>query len=120
MASLEDFVLENKIQGGSFVGIGAVQNTKLGVYQQTTKGYKEHIFSECLELLNITGTVSWLDEKPVIHAHVTLCGEDYKCMGGHLIETEVAVTAEISMTVTKSRIERSFDEDTNLNLLDLL
>lgn len=116
---LTDFVAEENIQSGVFNIIGAVQETKLGYYDQERKEYVELEFKEPLEVVSCMGNVSWMDCKPVIHAHACLSRRDGSTVGGHVNYMKV-FAGEFTMVEFKNEMGRLFDDVTGLNLLRFL
>ncbi len=115
--TLEKFMLDQKIQGGFYHGLGALKNCELGFYHLNKKEYHRETFEAECELLNLTGSLSWFENQPVIHSHVTLGDEQFNAFGGHLFEANVAVTVELSLTTFKDKIERANNPDIGLNLI---
>jgi len=119
METLGKFVSGKRIPSAFLSGIGAVRQSTLAFYILKEKRYAEKLFPEEMELVSIIGNLSWINYKPILHLHATMADTEHRCFGGHLIETEVAVTAEIRISVNKENVERKMDEEIGLNLLDL-
>ena len=117
--SLTDFSAKNKISLASFSGIGAVQKAEIGFYELKNKKYLWKKINEEMEVLSIIGNVSSLDKKPFIHAHIVLADRNFRAYGGHLKEAVVGATLEIVLLKVKGKVERKFDEEIGLNLMDL-
>jgi len=117
--SLTQIVKEQQIGSGTIVGIGAVKDARLGFYHLNRKSYDEKRFPEEMELVNLSGNVSWLDDKPVIHCHVTLGNTRFEAIAGHLFEAEIAVTGEFFLSVKPTRVVRKRVEAMGLNLIHL-
>lgn len=115
--TLAQFMIEQKIEGGFFHGLGALKNSELGFYHLHKKEYQRETFHDEAELLNLTGNLSWFEGKPIVHSHVTLGDTEFKAFGGHLFEADVAVTVEIMVTTFKEKIERKYAPDIGLNLI---
>ncbi len=119
VASLQDFVQQKKIKAGFFVGIGATDQTVLAHYSVEDQKYSEQEFSNALELTNLTGSIAVQDDKPAVHAHATLADSKFKVIAGHLVEAQVSGTCEILLTPLGSEINKKFDQETGLHILDL-
>ncbi|SUX43473.1 PPC domain-containing DNA-binding protein [Chryseobacterium indoltheticum] len=63
--ALTDFVLNQNIRSGQVTGIGAVSEATLRFFDFSTKDYVDKKFDEQMEVTNISGNVSVLDEKTV-------------------------------------------------------
>lgn len=116
-ASLAQFAIDHQIPSGFFHGLGALKNAELGFYHLHKKEYDRKFFADEVELLNLTGNISWFEGKPVVHSHVTLGDDDFKAFGGHLFEGESAVTVEIYLKTFSEQVERRFVPEIGLNLL---
>ncbi|MDI7267588.1 MAG: DNA-binding protein [Myxococcota bacterium] len=117
IASLQRYIGDKGIQGGSVIGIGSIEATELGFFVPGERRYDRRAFPEPLELLSFAGTISRLDGAPFIHAHVTLGGHDYGVVGGHLFEAKVAVTGEFAIHEADAASSRVLDDDTGLKLM---
>lgn len=119
ITTLSSFVEEQKILGGFVVGLGALKDLTLGYFDSTRKEYVKKFFPEDFEFGNLTGSISYLEDKPFVHAHVTAGGADFKAVTGHLFSATISATGEFFIIPSESKIERKPDSDTGLNLLEL-
>ena len=119
VTTLSSFVAEQKIMGGFVFGLGAFKDLTLGYFDSHKKEYIKRFFPEDLEFGNLTGSISFLEGKPFVHAHVTAAGTDFKAVTGHLFSATISATGEFFVIPSESKIERKPDSDTGLNLLDL-
>ncbi len=117
--SIINFCKECKINSGAFYGIGALNQVELMVYQANQKGYTTKAFKEDMEVLSIIGNVAFLDDKHVVHAHISLSDTEFKSIGGHLKEGLVSGTLELVFADFKAKLIRKYDSETGLNLLEL-
>ncbi len=113
------FCKSNGIKSGSFYGIGALVQAELLFYNLGKKEYESKSLKEDLEVLNVTGNVAFLDGKQVVHAHITLSDSKMRAHGGHLKEGVVGGTLEVIFTDLDTELNREFDSETGLNLLDI-
>lgn len=117
--SLIDFARKKEIKSATTHGLGAVQNAELGCYDLNKKEYLHRNFPEALELLSLTGNITWLDGAPFPHSHVSLSDHEFRAFGGHLFEAEVAVTLEMSLQTHDFVVERKMDESVGLCLIEV-
>lgn len=95
------------IDGAFFVGIGTFSHAELGFFYPDKKEYARKKFDGDFELLSMTGNIGiGPDNEKVVHAHVVLSDDDFKCFGGHLFKGIVSVVAEIQI-YRCSRINRT-------------
>ncbi|MHC4470687.1 MAG: PPC domain-containing DNA-binding protein, partial [Planctomycetota bacterium] len=95
VATVTGFLEDQGILGGFVTGLGALKDHTVGYYDLEKKEYLKRTFEEVMELGNLVGTIGSVDQKPFLHAHVTLAGPELIAFSGHLVRGEVAVTAEL-------------------------
>jgi hypothetical protein len=111
------FCRAERILSGSFNAIGAINNVEMAHFDPVKKHYSYKQMSGALEIVSLMGNISRNDNEVVIHSHISVSAEDMLCYGGHLKEATVAVTCEITLTDFQTPINRSFDSDIGLNLI---
>ncbi|MCX5781691.1 MAG: DNA-binding protein [Elusimicrobia bacterium] len=118
LASLNKFCRKNNIFAGIFSLIGAVQNAKLGYYDQKRKRYKNCVsLNKKLEIVSCSGNISLKEKKPFVHAHIALADLRGKTFGGHLMEGTKVFAAEFFIQeLTNIKLKRSKDSITGLPL----
>jgi predicted DNA-binding protein with PD1-like motif len=119
IAALSSFVEEQDIPGGFVFGLGAFKEATLGYFDSAKKEYLKNHFEEDMEFGSLTGSISYFEGKPFVHAHVAASGPDSKAYFGHLFSATISATGEFFIIPSDARIERRSDPETNLNLLDL-
>lgn len=117
--SIKKLAAAEKIENASYTGIGGADVLTLGFLDLKTKLYVEKEFSAYCEILNLTGNISTLEGEPFCHTHITLSDTEFNCFGGHLIEGQIAVTAEIFIRVGETELERKPDSDFGFNFITL-
>ncbi|MEA2071434.1 MAG: PPC domain-containing DNA-binding protein [Asgard group archaeon] len=118
LTKILEYVSEKKIVAGYLTGIGALDKGKIGYFDVAKKKYLHNPF-EKMELLSCTGNIAINKDtkEPIIHIHIILGDAKGNCIGGHLVEGYVSVTAEIYLVETKPLVYRTKDELTDLHLL---
>lgn len=116
VSALKEICAAENITAGSVSGIGAIESATFGFFNPKTKEYKEKTFSSYMEITSLLGNVSTKDDEVYLHLHMNASGNDYKTIGGHLVNAVVSATAEIVIDVANGNIGRSFDENIGLNL----
>ena len=119
ISSLESLVKKEAVQSGSFIGIGAVKDIKLGFYDVENKQYLDEFFKGYYELVSMMGNITYFEAKPVIHCHAVIGDKEHKLHGGHLYTATVTATTEIFIRASHDRIERKYDDKIGLNLIKL-
>ena len=108
---------KEKIKLGSISGMGAINHSKLSIYDVSKKEYSVKEFSGEMEIVSLEGNISSKENEPIIHLHMALAQEDCSVYGGHLHSANISVTAEIFINIIDGELEKKFDEDTGANLL---
>ena len=116
---LTSFAIQKKIAAGVLQGIGAIKNVTLGYFDTTAGRYRKRRIAKTVEVISLTGNLSYFEGKTVIHAHVAVAGPDYRLLGGHLFSATVAVTLEIFIRVFPRRLNRKHDPAVGFNFWDL-
>lgn len=120
MDSIINMVKRHNIKSGFINCIGALKKFTLGFYEIDSKNYKMETFNENVELITCIGNITYKDDEPIIHLHVSLGKRDYSVIGGHLSKPSiVSVTGEVSIFETDKRFNRVNDPQFNLSLLDI-
>ncbi len=117
ISTLKKFCLENKIQGGFFYGLGAVDVVEIAHYSFEKKIYFNQKIDKELEILNLTGNIA-TEKELIIHAHITVADESFHAFSGHLNEGKVNPTMEIFLFELPI-LKKKLDPTTGLKLLDL-
>ncbi len=118
VASLVKLMDDLNINAARVSGIGATDNATVGVYDVKNQRYTKVTLTEDMEILNLSGNLSRKDGTPYVHVHVTLASLT-SVYGGHLNEAVICATCEMILDVLDTTIERTYDEETGLNLFKL-
>jgi predicted DNA-binding protein with PD1-like motif len=116
--TLTDFVQNEHIQAGEVTGIGAVNEATLRFFNPSTKKYVDKTFKEQMEVTNISGNISEVEGKTMLHLHITLGREDYTALAGHLLEASVQGAAEFIFYPLNTRVVKVKDEEVGINFYD--
>ena len=117
LESLKKFAEQENITSGYFTGLGAMSAVKVSLYDFETKTYKMAEFNESTEIVSLIGNFAMMDNKPIVHAHMSVSKEDMSVVGGHVMDGCVARVGEIHIRRTDAKIERAKDEETGLNMV---
>jgi predicted DNA-binding protein with PD1-like motif len=108
---------ENNIRLGRVEALGAVQNARVGFYDQRAREYDFLEMDEPLEITKLTGNISLRDGKPMVHAHITLSDSQGNAYGGHLAPGTIIFATEFIITSFDGPdYVRDYDEPTGLPL----
>jgi uncharacterized protein len=120
LGALENCCREHNITLGEVEVIGAVTKAKVGYYDQKNQQYQFLEFNQPLEILSLLGNISLKDNKPFVHAHITLGGAEGQAWGGHLAEGTTIFAGEFILQEYESdqKLVRQLDKETGLFLWD--
>ncbi|WP_370898443.1 PPC domain-containing DNA-binding protein [Chryseobacterium gossypii] len=116
--TLTDFVQSQQIRAGEITGIGAVNEATLRFFIPSSKSYADKTFKEQMEITNISGNVSEVEGKPMLHMHITLGREDYTALAGHLLDAKIRGAGEFIFYPLNTRVVKTKDEETGINFYD--
>ena len=117
-AALKEIIEKHDIVSGLVIsGIGMLRNVELGYY--SGEEHEPKRFERPRELIALHGSITTGGET-VIHLHCALSDEKYEVVGGHLIDAEVAVTAELVIAkLSKIELGRELNPGTGLKELSV-
>ncbi len=117
LESLTDFCHDNQIKCGVINGIGALENATIAYYDQAKKKYEKQTINKELEILNLAGNVSIMDNRSNIHAHLVLSDNSGAVTGGHLLPGTKVFVAEVYIQelVGEPKVRKQ-DKVTKLNI----
>ncbi|MCX6812756.1 MAG: DNA-binding protein [Candidatus Berkelbacteria bacterium] len=116
---IKDFCAENKIDSAWFSGFGAASSVKLAFYNLAKKEYIRKTYTKPLEIAALSGNLGQMNGKTIIHCHGIFSEENFQTVGGHVDELVIAATCEIVLHQLNIKLERKFDKNIGLNLLDI-
>lgn len=117
IAQLVAYAHEHRPNSAWLSGLGGTDRLTLGFYDLPSKDYEWHEYDEPLEILSLTGNLSWVDGEPFWHVHGTFSGRDMKAFGGHVKSLNVSQICEVMITPHSTPLTRAYDEVTGLKLL---
>lgn len=118
--SVEGLARQHAVRGGVVTMIGGLACAQVGFFQPAQGKYAWTMYEGFFECLAGVGNVAWRDGRPVVHLHITLALPDGRVVGGHCgPETTIAVTGEVQLVETETRLTRAEDPRWQVGLLDL-
>ncbi|MFX0068439.1 MAG: PPC domain-containing DNA-binding protein [Candidatus Hodarchaeota archaeon] len=118
LESIERLAKIYSITNATFMAIGAVGKAKLGYWKGGKYSLRE--FNQQMEIVSCTGNILLKNGEPLVHGHIVVSDSNMQCFGGHLFEgCIISVTGEVFVFELASSISRSFDEQTELFLMDI-
>ena len=117
--SIISFSEKNRVFSASLIGIGATNKFSLSVFDTSLNKYIEKEYEGDYEITSLTGNISLYENKPSLHIHITLGDRNNVAIGGHLGYAFISGTCEIVVDEFSTHIERKFDKESGLKLLNL-
>jgi len=117
-SGLMDFADKYHVTSGHFTAIGALSGAVLAWFDPQKKLYKEIPIKEQVEVLSMIGDFALYQGKPALHTHMVVGHSDGHASGGHVIEATVSPTLEVFVTVDPVPLQKKFDPETDLTLID--
>jgi predicted DNA-binding protein with PD1-like motif len=119
MDSVQKIAASENVKLASISGIGACSKIEMGYIDLSIKDYVFKIFEGNMEILQATGNITLKDGEPFPHIHISVANEECKAFGGHLNEATISATFEGVMTIMDHEINREFNEDLGLALMNV-
>ncbi len=102
-SGLTEFAEKNHITTGHFTGLGAFSSALLGWTDPDKRAFKKVEINQEAEVLSFIGSISTLNGKPYVHAHVVVGLPDGSTKGGHFLEGHVGIVMEVFVTDNSER-----------------
>jgi uncharacterized protein len=118
MSGLTDFARQNNVTSASFTAIGAFSHATVAWFDDSRKEFKLVPIREQVELVSMIGDIALVNDRPVVHTHVSVASSDGTVRGGHVINAYVFPTLELFMTVYPTALHKQPDEATGLELIN--
>ena len=117
-SGLLKFAQQYHITSAHFTAIGAVNGATLGWFDPQRKMYKKIPVNGQHEVIGMSGDIALYQGKPVVHTHMLVGTSDGTTLGGHVLAANVSPTLEVMVTVDPITMQKRFDPDTDLTLID--
>jgi predicted DNA-binding protein with PD1-like motif len=117
-SGLLEFAQKYQITSAHFTAIGAVNGATLGWFDPQRKMYKKIPINGQHEVIGMSGDIALYQGKPVVHTHMLLGAPDGTTSGGHVLAAHVSPTLEVMVTADPATMQKRFDPDTDLTLID--
>lgn len=100
-------------------GLGAVREATVSYWNAHSREYEQHELDEQMEVVSLIGNATIREGSPFTHIHVALGRTDLSIVGGHLDDLVVHPNLEIEIRPEAATVERTFDDNCGLYLMDL-
>ena len=117
-SGLLEFAEKYHITSAHFTAIGAVNKATLGWFDPRRKMYRKIPISGQHEVIAMSGDIALYQGNPVVHTHMVVGGPDGTTRAGHVLDAYVSPTLEVMVTVEPVAMQKRFDPETDLTLID--
>jgi len=117
-SGLLEFAEEYHITSAHFTAIGALNGATLAWFDPQRKMYKKIPIQGQVEVIGMSGDIALYQGKPVVHTHMMVGTSDGATHGGHVLAAYVSPTLEVMVTVDPIGMQKRFDPETDLTLID--
>jgi len=118
MACLKRFIEREKVEAAQLTAIGAFEKAVLGYFDWASKDYQRIPIDRQTEVAAFIGDVAHApDDKPSLHVHCVLGGNDGQAVAGHLLEGHVRPTLEVVLTDSPVHLRKKHDPESGLALI---
>ncbi len=117
-SGLLEFAQKYHVTSAHFTAIGAVNGATVGWFDPQRKMYKKIPIQGQHEVIGMSGDIALYQGKPVVHTHMLVGNSDGTTSGGHVLAAYVSPTLEVMVTVDPVTMQKRFDPDTDLTLID--
>jgi predicted DNA-binding protein with PD1-like motif len=101
-----------------FTAIGALSGATLGWFDPQRKMYRKIPINGQHEVIGMSGDIALYQGKPVVHTHMVVGTSDGTTRAGHVLDAYVSPTLEVMVTVDPVAMQKRFDPETDLTLID--
>ena len=105
-----------------FVGVGymgrPIAQRLLQVGFKLTAYDRDRSKAEELTRFRMSGDIALYQGKPVVHTHMVVVTSDGTTRAGHVLDAYVSPTLEVMVTVDPVAMQKRFDPETDLTLID--
>src|SRR5712675_2721557 len=117
-SGLLEFAQKYHVTSAHFTAIGALNGATLGWFDPQRKMYKKIPITGQHEVIGMSGDIALYQGKPVVHTHMIVGTSDGTTRAGHVLAAYVSPTLEVMVTVDPVTMQKRFDPDTDLTLID--
>ena len=118
LAQLKIFAEKEQVKLASVTALGAVKDFTIGVFDTSAKAYHSNRFQGVYEIVSLVGTINTMNDAFYCHLHMCAGDQEGRAFGGHLNEALISATCELVLEIMDGTVERRFDPETGLNLME--
>ena len=117
-SGLLEFAEKYHVTSAHFTAIGALNGATLGWFDPQRKMYRKIPINGQHEVIGMSGDIALYKGKPIVHTHMVVGTSDGTTRAGHVLAAYVSPTLEVMVTVDPVAMQKRFDPETDLTLID--
>lgn len=117
LESIKKIASELSIKTAFFSAIGATDDFTVGIFEIEKNDYERFSYTGNHEILELSGNITTVDNKPYVHAHITCAGKGGNTVGGHLLKAVISLTLEMVIISVDTEVTREYDAGIGINRL---
>lgn len=118
LEKIKEIAQKENIKLASINALGAINDFTVGVFNIDEKKYYANEFKGNFEIVSLTGTINTMNDEFYTHIHLSAGNDKGQVFGGHLNRAIISATCEMVINIIDGRVDRRFDQDIGLNLLN--
>lgn len=118
LEKVKEIALKENIKLAGISALGATNGFTVGVYNVDEKKYYANEFKGSYEIVSLTGTINTMNGEFYTHIHMSAGNDKGEVFGGHLNKAMVSATCEMVIDIIDGSVDRSYDEEIGLNILN--
>ncbi|MBE6034778.1 MAG: DNA-binding protein [Clostridiales bacterium] len=118
LEKIKEIAVKEDIRLAAINALGAVGEFTAGVLNTKEKKYYSNDYSGDFEIVSLTGTINTMNKEFYCHLHMSAGDGTGKVFGGHLNRAVVSATCEMIINIIDGEVDRVFNEEVALNILD--
>ncbi len=113
LSSISACAKEAKLLGGSISALGQLHNPTLAYFTSNPKDKPTLTqFKGYFELASLNGNIAKNENGYYTHAHAVLANQKFNGIAGHVDNSKVGITVEVTITPLPSTLQRMVDAET--------
>ena len=109
---------KEEITLASIQALGAVGEFEVGLFQTKEKKYQSKVYTGDFEIVSLTGNITLKEGEIYHHLHMSAADKNNQVYGGHLNRAIVSATCELFIHKIVGIVQRKWDDEIGLNLLE--
>ena len=113
LSSISACAKDAKLLGASIVALGQLHNPTLAYFTSNPKDKPTLTkFNGYFELASLNGNIAKNEKGYYTHAHAVLANQKFNGIAGHVDNSKVGLTVEVTITPLSSTLKRTVDPET--------